>query len=165
MVVGGSSGVGLAAAKLSLSHLPGAQVMISSTNEDKCKRAVAEIKATGHAKGAIVDYVVGDVGQFDHQHQNVEAVLQAAVDRFGSKIDHIVWTAGSRPVPSSQEVPDNSDIIAASSTRLFGPLTLATLAKRYMNDRRQSSITITSGVLGYRPRPAMARSLGLAGGM
>ena len=64
LVVGGSSGVGLAAAKLSLSHLTNANVIICSSSEDKLKKAVEEIKDSAKSKDAIVDYVVGDVSNF-----------------------------------------------------------------------------------------------------
>ena len=96
LVVGGSSGIGLATAKLSLTQLPGANVIISSSNKDKLEKAVKDIKDSVNAKDSIVDYVVGDMSNFDTQHDDVESMLKAAVERFGGKIDHIVWCRSTK---------------------------------------------------------------------
>lgn len=61
LVVGGSSGVGLAVAILALSNLPHANIVISSSSEDKLKKAVDDIKSSNKQGHGIVDYVVGDV--------------------------------------------------------------------------------------------------------
>ena len=63
LVVGGSSGVGLATAKLALSNLPNVKVIISSTSEDKLKKAVEEIKGSVKDRDSAVSYVVGDVSK------------------------------------------------------------------------------------------------------
>lgn len=90
LVVGGSSGIGLETAKLALSHLPGANVIISSSNKDKLEKAVAEIGASCKTEGHIVDFVVADLSNFDTQHDDVEKLLEAATKRLDGKIDHIV---------------------------------------------------------------------------
>jgi NAD(P)-dependent dehydrogenase (short-subunit alcohol dehydrogenase family) len=95
LIVGGSSGIGLASAKLSLSHLPGANVIISSSNKDKLEKAVEEIKTSSASEGHIVDYVVADVSNIDTQHDVVDKLLEQSVQRFGGKIDHIVCDAKS----------------------------------------------------------------------
>jgi NAD(P)-dependent dehydrogenase (short-subunit alcohol dehydrogenase family) len=151
-------------AKLALRHLPGARIVISSSNEGKCEKAVEEIKNEA-PQDSTIQYVVGDVGRFDSQHEDVEAVLKAATEKFGSAIDHIVWTAGSPPSSLQTDQKGNQDILAMATSRIYGPLALTTLAKKYMNDSRHSSITITSGVLIYRPVPGRARAIGAGGAM
>ncbi len=152
-------------AKLALRHLPGARVVISSSNESKCKKAVEEVKSEAPKGDTFIDYVVADIGRFDHQHEDVEAMLKAATEKFASQIDHIVWTAGTPPDSLQTDQTANQDLLAVGTTRLYGPLTLTTLAKKYMKDSRQSSITITSGVLVYRPPLGRTRAAGIGGGM
>ncbi len=79
-----------------------------------------------------------------------------------------IWTAGSFPHPpqgDGPKEPSNDDLLSVSTTRLFGPLTLTHLGKKYMTNSRKSSITTSSGVLVYRPRPGIARGIGLLGGL
>ena len=164
LVVGGSSGVGLAVAKLALSHLPSVSVIVSSSSETKLKEAVQDIKASNKTDNSIIEFIVGDVSKFDTQYTDVEALLKAAAARFDGKIDHIVWTAGTRPEVNDNE-PNNADVINGSTTRTLGPLTLSPLAKKYMTDSKHSSITVTSGVLAYRPLHGRGRMTGLADGL
>ncbi|KAK4554747.1 hypothetical protein LTR86_008249 [Recurvomyces mirabilis] len=162
LVVGGSTGIGLATAILSLSQLPGANVIVSSSNKDKLEKAVEILKAEPTAKDKVIDYVVGDISNFATQKDDVESILKQAIDKFGGKIDHIVWTAAG---PSSATLggnPTSQDALTASTARVYGPLTLCHLAKTYMNDTRRSSITISSGVLVYKPRPGIGQVLGAA---
>ena len=169
LIVGGSSGVGLAVAKLVLSHLPSANIIISSTSEEKLKRAVEEIKS-GTKKSSpgvspIIDYVVGDVSNFDTHYDDVEALLKAATARFDGLIDHIVWTAGTRPASTNSAERSHKDLIEMASTRLYGPLTLEQFGPKYMTQSKHSSITITSGVRVYRPTRGRGRLSAAAGGL
>ncbi|KAK3675992.1 hypothetical protein LTR78_004184 [Recurvomyces mirabilis] len=163
LVIGGSTGIGLATAILSLSQLPGANVIVSSSSKDKLEKAVETLKAGPTAKDKLIDYIVGDISNFATQKDDVEAILKTATEKFpGGKIDHIVWTAAG---PSSATLggnPTSQDALTASTARVYGPLTLCHLAKTYMNDTRRSSITISSGVLVYKPRPGIGQVLGAA---
>ena len=78
LIVGGSSGIGLAVAKLALTHLPNANVIVSSANEEKLKKAVEEIKSSASSKHSVIDYVVGDISNLPTQYDDVEAILKAA---------------------------------------------------------------------------------------
>ena len=130
----GSSGVGLASAKLALSQLPNSNVIISSSNKEKLEKAVKELQDENKDSKAIIDYVVGDLSNFETQFNDVEGVLKAATARFNGRIDHIVWTAGKRPKENNEQ-RNNEDIIEDSTTRLFGPMTLIRLAKEYATHR------------------------------
>jgi NAD(P)-dependent dehydrogenase (short-subunit alcohol dehydrogenase family) len=169
LVVGGSSGVGLAVAKLALSHLPSSNIIISSSNEIKLKAAVEDISAAAAKSptdsSTIIDYIVGDVGNFDSQYNDIEAMLKAATARFGAKIDHIVWTAGNRPASTNGAERSHKDLIEIASPRLFGPLTLEQLASKYMVESKYSSITITSGIRVYKPTRGRGRLAAAAGGI
>ncbi|KAF2487519.1 short chain dehydrogenase [Neohortaea acidophila] len=165
LIVGGSTGVGLAVGKLALSHLPNAHIILSSSSKDKLEVAVKETKAQAKSGDAPVDYVVGDVGNFDTQFDDVKALLKASVEKFGGPIDHIVWTAGKAPGANRADDHSNNDVYDVATARLFGPMTLSILAKDYMTVSRHSSITITGGVLLYRPSPGRGRLTGIAGGV
>lgn len=147
LVIGGSTGIGLATAILSLSQLPGANVIVSSSNKDKLEKAVETLKAEAAAKNKIIDYVVGDISRFETQRDDVEAILKAATEKFEGKIDHIVWTAAGPSSATTRAEPTSQDALAAATARVYGPLTLCHLAKTYMHDDRRSSITISSGAL------------------
>ena len=166
LVVGGSSGVGLAVAKLALSNLPSSNIIISSSNDGKLKAAVKEISAAAAKDSStIIDYIVGDVSNFDSQYADVEAILKAATDRFAGKIDHIVWTAGNMPASVNSGERSHKDLIEVASPRLFGPMTLEQLAPKYMVESKHSSITITSGIRVYKPTRGRGRLAAAAGGI
>lgn len=169
LVVGGSSGVGLAAAKLALSHLPSSNIIISSSTESKLQAAVEEIKSTtskfSKDSSNIVDYVVGNISNIDSQYDDVEAVLKTATTRFGAKIDHIVWTAGNLPASANSDERSHKDLLEIASPRLFAPMTLEKLAPKYMTENRHSSITITSGIRVYKPARGRGKLSAAAGGI
>ncbi|KAK5171988.1 uncharacterized protein LTR77_003625 [Saxophila tyrrhenica] len=164
LVVGGSSGIGLATAKLALTNLPRANIVLVSTNEEKLQKAVAELKATSPNEDALIDHVVGDVSRIASQFNDMEAILKAAVARFQSTIDHIIWTAGAYPHAPKSDHLTNDDILEVAGARLFGPLTLVNLGKKYMTDSRKSSVTLSSGIAIYKPRPGSGRLIGIMSG-
>ncbi len=82
VVTGGASGIGYALAEGALDR--GAKVVISDIREDTLAEAVASLSAKGEVLG-----LKGDVAKYD----DVEALAQAAVDRFG-KVNILVNNAG-----------------------------------------------------------------------
>ncbi len=131
-------------------------MIISSSNKDKLTKAAEELKSDAPSGGHIIDYVVGDISHLDTQFDDVEAILKASTEKFGGKIDHIVWTAGSASTPPQEDKPSHKTALQSATTRVFGPATLFQLGKMYMTDTRHSSITISSGVAIYRPVAALA---------
>lgn len=82
VITGGASGIGYALAEGALER--GAKVVISDIRADTLAEAVASLSAKGDVLG-----VKGDVAKYE----DVEALAQAAVDRFG-KVNVLVNNAG-----------------------------------------------------------------------
>ncbi len=157
VIFGASSGIGLAVAKLAVSHLPSPNIVLSSSDQAKLEKATASVREI-NANSGIVTSIVADLGDTDTQFDAVEDVLRQAKSIFGGPIDHIIWTAGGTLGLSQSDKRSNDDLRVVQTVRVFGPLTLLHLAPDYMTPSRQSSITITSGVRVYRPTKGRARA-------
>jgi len=148
LVIGGSSGIGFAAAKLALEQ--GAHVSIVSSNPTRVTDAVSRLqssiptaKITGH--------------EFNLALPDLEARLLTLFTTITSSgtslLDHIIYTAVSLPPPTpiSEISPEN--ILAPSQVSLIAPLLLAKLAPRFLNPSPSSSITFTGGHVSAKPIP------------
>lgn len=131
VVVGGSSGIGLATAELA--KRDGAEVIIASRNADKLKAAADKVGA----KGIVVD-VTND---------------QSVVDLFKAcgPVDHVVVTAAQlRSGPFKTVSMD--DVRATMEGKFWGAWRVARAAEI----RAGGSLTLVSGFLSIRPRPNSA---------
>jgi NAD(P)-dependent dehydrogenase (short-subunit alcohol dehydrogenase family) len=131
VVVGGSSGIGLATAELA--KRDGAEVIIASRNADKLKAAADKVGA----KGIVVD-VTND---------------QSVVDLFKAcgPVDHVVVTAAQlRSGPFKTVSMD--DVRATMEGKFWGAWRIARAAEI----RAGGSLTLVSGFLSIRPRPNSA---------
>jgi NAD(P)-dependent dehydrogenase (short-subunit alcohol dehydrogenase family) len=131
VVVGGSSGIGLATAELA--KRDGAEVIIASRNADKLK--VAADKAG--AKGIVVD-VTND---------------QSVVDLFKAcgPVDHVIVTAAQLRTGPFKAV-SMDDVRATMEGKFWGAWRVARAAEI----RAGGSLTLVSGFLSIRPRPNSA---------
>jgi NAD(P)-dependent dehydrogenase (short-subunit alcohol dehydrogenase family) len=145
LVIGGSSGIGAAVAKLAASQ--GCRVSIASSNPERVVNAVAKLKSTS-PNAEISGYTC------DLNHDDVEARLEKLLTDItsdtGSKLDHIVFTAGIINVkPISDFTIDylrNVNLLGFST-----PLLIAKLAPRFLHESYKSSITFTSGQVAEKP--------------
>jgi NAD(P)-dependent dehydrogenase (short-subunit alcohol dehydrogenase family) len=131
VIIGGTSGIGLATAHAALDA--GAEVVVASSRRSSVDAALGELSAgtTGHALD-VLDTVA----------------MQAFFDQVG-EFDHLAYTAGE----SLRLLPvDGIDLDQARGffqVRFFGALNAVSAATRHI--RPGGSITLTSGAARTRP--------------
>jgi NAD(P)-dependent dehydrogenase (short-subunit alcohol dehydrogenase family) len=131
VVVGGSSGIGLATAELAKAQ--GADVIIASRNADKVEAAAAKVGATG---------VVADV-------TNDESVVN--LFKTCGPVDHVVVSAAQLKSGPFKTV-SMEDVRSTMEGKFWGPWRVA----RAADIRAGGSLTLVSGFLSIRPRPNSA---------
>ena len=131
IVVGGSSGIGLATAELARQE--GAEVVIASRNKDRLAPAAEKIGATA---------MVADVTSDD----SVAALFKSV-----GVVDHVVVTAAQLRSGPFRTVP-MEDVRATMEGKFWGAWRVA----RSAEIRKGGSLTLVSGFLSIRPRPNSA---------
>jgi NAD(P)-dependent dehydrogenase (short-subunit alcohol dehydrogenase family) len=131
VVVGGSSGIGLAAAELAKAQ--GAEVIVASRNADKVKAAASQLGAKGIPADVTNDQSVADLF------------------RACGPVDHVVVSAAQlRTGPFKTVAMD--DVRATLEAKLWGAWRCA----RAADIKPGGSLTLVSGFLSIRPRPNSA---------
>ncbi|GHH87949.1 short-chain dehydrogenase [Streptomyces sulfonofaciens] len=142
VVIGGSSGMGLATARAAAAA--GAAVTIASSDEGRLKAALAQLPDT--CEGAVAD-------------TRDEADVAALFDHVG-ELDHVVYTAGDtvRPQPLADLPLDAARELF--EVRFWGAVATVKHAARRV--RPGGSIVLTSGTVAVRPAPGTALAAGAA---
>ena len=143
VVIGGSSGMGLATARAAADG--GATVTVVSSRPERVDIAVAELPEG--CDGAVVD--VRD----DH-------AVAGLFERIG-ELDHLVFTAGDSftPRPLTEMSPDEARTVL--DVRFWGAVQVIRSAASRI--RPGGSITLTTGTVGQRPVPGAALAAAGAG--
>src|ERR1700745_3865948 len=131
VVVGGSSGIGLAVAQQAASQ--GAKVVIVSSNAERVQKAVECI--SGEAQGQAVN--VSD-----------EGAVATFFEKLGS-FDHLVFTAGDGLRLPDLAATDLQQARRAFELRYWAALAAVKYGSRSI--RKGGSIVLTTGVAGQRP--------------
>jgi len=131
VVVGGSSGIGLATAEMAKKE--GAEVVIASRNADKVKAAADKVGAKG---------IVADVTNDD----SVISLFKAC-----SPVDHVVVSAAQL-----KSGPFRTVSMEDARSTLEGKFWGAWRVARAAEIRADGSLTLVSGFLSIRPRPNSA---------
>lgn len=131
VVVGGSSGIGLATAELAKAQ--GAEVIIASRSADKVKAAAAKVGATG---------IVADVTNDD----SVVNLFKAC-----GPVDHVVVSAAQLKSGPFKTV-SMEDVRSTMEGKFWGAWRVARAAEI----KAGGSLTLVSGFLSIRPRPNSA---------
>ncbi len=134
VVIGGSSGMGLAVAHKCLAR--GASVVIAGRSSKRLEAARAELGCPDRVCTAAAD--IGDRTQ-------VKALFEQT-----ATIRHLVVTAADLPYGPVTELTEES-LMRAVRSKFLGPFFAAQEAAPRM--RAGGSITLTSGVAAYRPAP------------
>lgn len=143
VVIGGTSGIGLATAHAAAER--GARVTIVSARQTSVRRALEQLPpdATGHA----VDV------------RDPEA-LEAVFDRIG-EFDHLVYTSGEALALTPIVGLDLAAARAFFEIRYFGVLAAVRAAAPKLSST--GSITLTGGSAGPRPQPGWAVAASICG--
>src|SRR6516162_247063 len=145
VVLGGSSGIGLATARAAVQE--GTNVVIASSRKERIDEALAMLP-TG-TKGHVLDLVDSDA-------------TQALFARLGS-FDHLVFTAGETLQLGSLATTDVDAARRFFGLRYWG----AYCAAKYgcSNIRKGGSIVFTSGIAGQRPKAGWAVAASICAAM
>jgi NAD(P)-dependent dehydrogenase (short-subunit alcohol dehydrogenase family) len=152
VLVGGSSGIGLAAGVLLRSV--GARVVLVGRDPDRLRAAADRVRGAGPAgkPGDAVLEVAGDGGN--------EETLTEVFDRAG-QVDHVLVTAGRLSGIGPVAGLSAADIGATVTSMLQPAFAAARMAAIRLP--AGGSLTFSSGILVVRPAPAMAAPLSAAG--
>jgi len=132
VVLGGSSGIGLAVAELAAKQ--GANVVIASSNAERVNKAVESVE--GEVLGNAVDV---------SNERDVEAFF-AKLGPF----DHLVFTAGDRLHLQDLATTDLKQARHAFELRYWSAL--AAVKYGSLHIRKGGSVVLTTGIAGLRPQ-------------
>jgi NAD(P)-dependent dehydrogenase (short-subunit alcohol dehydrogenase family) len=141
VVIGGSSGIGLAVARRGLDD--GATVVIAGRSQRRLDAARAELTQTGSPAGRLSAHPA-DIGD--------PAQVARLFERVGT-LSHLVVTAADLPYGPAVSLSEDS-ILRAVRSKILGPLFAAQQAAPRITT--PGSITFTSGVAASRPAPGGA---------
>ncbi|ROO88147.1 NAD(P)-dependent dehydrogenase (short-subunit alcohol dehydrogenase family) [Actinocorallia herbida] len=150
VVLGGTSGIGLAAGRLL--HGVGARVVLVGRDRNRLDSAVAEVSA-GDAAGTVLG-ATADAADED--------AVRAVFDLAG-RVDHVLLTAGSLTGGGPLETLTAESVRAAFDGRVWAALAAARVAAERLP--AGGSITLTSGLFTIRPIPGVSGAAAAIGGV
>jgi NAD(P)-dependent dehydrogenase (short-subunit alcohol dehydrogenase family) len=143
LVVGGSSGMGLATAKAAASA--GAHVTIASSSRERVDAALRDLPEGSN--GEVLDV---------RDEDRVASVLDGV-----GQLDHLVFTAGDSAARHPLRELRLADARASLDVRFWGAVTVIRYAIEQLS--RTGSIALTTGTVGQRPMPGTALAAAGAG--
>jgi NAD(P)-dependent dehydrogenase (short-subunit alcohol dehydrogenase family) len=145
LIIGGSSGIGAAAAQLATAE--GVRVAIASSNPTRVSSAVQKIKIAvpdAHIVGYTCDLSAEDI------EARLEKLFTDTTTANGALLDHIVYTANRMNLVPVSELTIEY-LRNAGQLSHVAPMLIAKLAPRFLNSSYRSSVIYTSGVVGDKP--------------
>ncbi|KAK0730307.1 hypothetical protein B0H67DRAFT_548284 [Lasiosphaeris hirsuta] len=159
LVIGGSSGIGLAVAEAALAS--GAKVTISSSSPAKVIAAVSNLSTSYPDR--TVRGLTTDLSK-PSAEADLATLFDAAQNGLGS-INHVVFTAADPLSLGGLDSVTADGIHAAAHMRMVVPVLVAKVAARYLPAVNTSSLTITSGSVSERPTKGWSVISYFAGGL
>ncbi|KAL2842405.1 hypothetical protein BJY01DRAFT_236003 [Aspergillus pseudoustus] len=147
LIIGGTSGLGFAAAQAVIEQNI-SELIISSSSATRIEATIAKLRTLYPTSSTNIIGYPCNLGD--------EASLPANVENLFSQVgtlDHIIFTAGDAPL--LQPFLENSfeTIKAAGTIRFFAPLLVAQYGYKHLKPGPASSITLTSGASAEKPIP------------
>jgi NAD(P)-dependent dehydrogenase (short-subunit alcohol dehydrogenase family) len=143
VVLGGSSGIGLAVAQQVVAH--GARAIIASSSADRVKQAVATLD--GKAEGHTLDL---------SNERDIQSFFQNIGD-----FDHLVFTAGDTLQLNELAATDLTKARHAFELRYWAVLAAVKYASTHI--RVGGSIVLTTGIAGERPHKGWSLAASVCG--
>lgn len=143
VITGGSSGIGLATAKMAAAR--GANVVLMARNEDGLQKAAGDIRG----EGGRCDYVCADVGSRDE----VRAAVQTIISHHGG-FDTWISNAGVGAYALLEELNDENHR-RLFETNYWGVVHCATEALPHLKKRGGALIT-TGSISSQMPSPVLS---------
>jgi NAD(P)-dependent dehydrogenase (short-subunit alcohol dehydrogenase family) len=143
VILGGSSGIGLAVAQLAASQ--GARIVIASSNAEKIQRAIGSIP--GEAHGEAID-------------ASDEQALKNFFTNLGA-FDHLVFTAGDSLHLNPLSQTDLQQARRAFELRYWAALSAVKYGSPQI--RKGGSIVLTTGIASQRPQAGWAIAASVCG--
>lgn len=134
VIIGGSSGIGLAVARRCLAD--GHRVVIAGRSAERLEAAQAELGAAGRLAAVPADIA---------SRTDLEALFGTA-----GPVSHVVVTAADLPYGPVGTLTEGS-MLRAVRSKILGPLLVAQAVAPLLGE--SGSITYTSGIAAYRPAP------------
>ncbi|KAL3481805.1 hypothetical protein BJX99DRAFT_253327 [Aspergillus californicus] len=151
LLIGGSSGIGAAVAKLAAAEKD-VHVSIASSNLTRVEKTVQRIQIA--VPNAQIKGFTVDIGSNDAESR-LEKLLTEVTTATARPLDHIVYTAvrlGFRLLPDV-----TIDFLRGDAQFLvFVPLLIAKIAPRFMVHSYRSSVTFTGGRIAEKPMKGAA---------
>ncbi|MBT1706456.1 SDR family oxidoreductase [Chryseosolibacter indicus] len=145
VILGGSTGIGLATAKAAAEE--GATIVVASSNQKKIDAALKELPKG--STGFTVDL---------SKEQNIESFFNN-----NGKFDHLLYTAGENLNLSNLNTTDLSKAKEFFTVRFWGAIAAIKYATPFINEG--GSISLTSGIASQRPGAGWALASSLCGAM
>ncbi|KAG4443162.1 hypothetical protein IFR05_001394 [Cadophora sp. M221] len=146
LVIGGTSGMGFAAASLALQDH--ANVAIASSNPTRVEAAVEALKSSypdGNIEGYVIDLASSDL------EKTIDHFLLKVTCSGTALLDHVITTAGRAPVSKTLAETTIEEMNEVVKTAFTIPIILAKVSTRYLKKHYTSSLTFTGGHISEKP--------------
>lgn len=163
VIIGGSSGLGFAAASALIEE--GAHVVIGSSSAERVKTAIDRLSDSKTQYNADASRVSG------HAVNLKGASAEESLREFFSKIgafDHLIYTAGDSLAAKPIGEWSYQDIVDAGSVRFTSAILAAKIVTedpKLLRQNNGGSITFTTGVVAEKPIPNWSVIAGYAAGL